>query len=59
MRHAEGKPSGLVRSPSPTPSNPCPGVGGWGAAPSARSTPTLWAYAQRNAHKDTPKKVKN
>ncbi|MDW8346609.1 MAG: hypothetical protein RML94_06640 [Bacteroidia bacterium] len=25
------------------------------AAPSARSTPTLWAYAQRNAHKDTPK----
>ncbi|MCS7076568.1 MAG: hypothetical protein NZ455_07665 [Bacteroidia bacterium] len=22
----------------------------------ARSTPTLWAYAQRNAHKDTPKK---
>ncbi|MCS7076532.1 MAG: hypothetical protein NZ455_07480 [Bacteroidia bacterium] len=31
------------------------GVGGWGAAPLARSTPTLWAYAQRNAHKDTPK----
>ncbi|MDW8346376.1 MAG: hypothetical protein RML94_05410 [Bacteroidia bacterium] len=30
---------------------------GWGAAPSARSTPTLWAYAQRNAHKDTPKKL--
>ncbi|MDW8348257.1 MAG: hypothetical protein RML94_14945 [Bacteroidia bacterium] len=25
----------------------------------ARSTPTLWAYAQRNAHKDTPKKEKN
>ncbi|MCS7076892.1 MAG: hypothetical protein NZ455_09300 [Bacteroidia bacterium] len=24
----------------------------------ARSTPTLWAYAQRNAHKDTPKKLK-
>ncbi|MCS7078198.1 MAG: hypothetical protein NZ455_15910 [Bacteroidia bacterium] len=24
-------------------------------APLARSTPTLWAYAQRNAHKDTPK----
>ncbi|MCS7075908.1 MAG: hypothetical protein NZ455_04340 [Bacteroidia bacterium] len=23
----------------------------------ARSTPTLWAYAQRNAHKDTPKKI--
>ncbi|MDW8347527.1 MAG: hypothetical protein RML94_11255 [Bacteroidia bacterium] len=23
----------------------------------ARSTPTLWAYAQRNAHKDTPKKL--
>ncbi|MCS7077039.1 MAG: hypothetical protein NZ455_10040 [Bacteroidia bacterium] len=55
MRHAEGKPLGLVRSPSPTllllPR-------GWGAAPLARSTPTLWAYAQRNAHKDTPKKLK-
>ncbi|MCS7075406.1 MAG: hypothetical protein NZ455_01790 [Bacteroidia bacterium] len=25
------------------------GVGGWGAAPLARSTPTLPAYAQRNA----------
>ncbi|MCS7075861.1 MAG: hypothetical protein NZ455_04095 [Bacteroidia bacterium] len=24
----------------------------------AHSTPTLWAYAQRNAHKDTPKKLK-
>ncbi|MDW8347091.1 MAG: hypothetical protein RML94_09065 [Bacteroidia bacterium] len=35
------------------------GVGGWGAAPLARSTPTLWAYAQRNAHKDTPKIVKS
>ncbi|MCS7075737.1 MAG: hypothetical protein NZ455_03465 [Bacteroidia bacterium] len=33
-------------------------MGGWGAAPLARSTPTLWAYAQRNAHKDTPKKIK-
>ncbi|MDW8345477.1 MAG: hypothetical protein RML94_00870 [Bacteroidia bacterium] len=32
-------------------------MGGWGAAPLARSTPTLWAYAQRNAHKDTPKKL--
>ncbi|MCS7075381.1 MAG: hypothetical protein NZ455_01665 [Bacteroidia bacterium] len=21
----------------------CPGVGGWGVAPLARSTPTLWA----------------
>ncbi|MCS7077287.1 MAG: hypothetical protein NZ455_11290 [Bacteroidia bacterium] len=41
MRHAEGKPSGLVRSPSPT-LLPLPmGVGGWGAAPLARSTPTL------------------
>ncbi|MDW8346467.1 MAG: hypothetical protein RML94_05870 [Bacteroidia bacterium] len=37
----------------------CLGVGGWGAAPLARSTPTLWAYAQRNAHKDTPKIPKN
>ncbi|MCS7075832.1 MAG: hypothetical protein NZ455_03945 [Bacteroidia bacterium] len=33
-------------------------MGGWGIAPLARSTPTLWAYAQRNAHKDTPKKSK-
>ncbi|MCS7076642.1 MAG: hypothetical protein NZ455_08035 [Bacteroidia bacterium] len=47
-----------VRSPRPR-SNPCPGGGG--VAPkrsAARSTPTLWAYAQRNAHKDTPKKIK-
>ncbi|MDW8346781.1 MAG: hypothetical protein RML94_07515 [Bacteroidia bacterium] len=34
------------------------GWAGGGAAPLARSTPTLWAYAQRNAHKDTPKKLK-
>ncbi|MCS7077683.1 MAG: hypothetical protein NZ455_13285 [Bacteroidia bacterium] len=52
MRHAKGvrqhgaKPS-LTLLPLPR---------GWGAAPLARSTPTLWAYAQRNAHKDTPKK---
>ncbi|MCS7077759.1 MAG: hypothetical protein NZ455_13705 [Bacteroidia bacterium] len=44
-----------VRSPSPTLSLL---PGGWGVAPLARSTPTLWAYAQRNAHKDTPKKSK-
>ncbi|MCS7076902.1 MAG: hypothetical protein NZ455_09350 [Bacteroidia bacterium] len=31
---------------------------GRGVVPLARSTPTLWAYAQRNAHKDTPKKIK-
>ncbi|MDW8345880.1 MAG: hypothetical protein RML94_02895 [Bacteroidia bacterium] len=31
-------------------------MGGWGVAPSARSTPTLLARAQRNASKDTPKK---
>ncbi|MCS7075353.1 MAG: hypothetical protein NZ455_01525 [Bacteroidia bacterium] len=41
MRHAEGKPSGLVRSPSPTRSLLPKGVGGWGVAPLARSTPTL------------------
>ncbi|MCS7077033.1 MAG: hypothetical protein NZ455_10010 [Bacteroidia bacterium] len=41
MRHAEGKPSGLVRSPSPTLSL-LPGCGR-GVAPSARSTPTLLA----------------
>ncbi|MCS7077552.1 MAG: hypothetical protein NZ455_12620 [Bacteroidia bacterium] len=52
MRRACGS---TVRSPSPT-FKPLPR--GWGAAPLARSTPTLWAYAQRNAHKDTPKKLK-
>ncbi|MCS7076560.1 MAG: hypothetical protein NZ455_07625 [Bacteroidia bacterium] len=44
-----------MRSPSPT---LLPLPRGWGAAPkrsAARSTPTLWAYAQRNAHKGTPK----
>ncbi|MCS7076708.1 MAG: hypothetical protein NZ455_08370 [Bacteroidia bacterium] len=40
MRHAKGKPSGLVRSPSPTLSLL---PRGWGAAPLARSTPTLLA----------------
>ncbi|MCS7077889.1 MAG: hypothetical protein NZ455_14355 [Bacteroidia bacterium] len=44
-------------APSPCSQTLAQGVGGWGAAPSARSTPTLWAYAQRNAHKDTPKKI--
>ncbi|MCS7077387.1 MAG: hypothetical protein NZ455_11795 [Bacteroidia bacterium] len=42
-----------VRSPSPTllllPR-------GWGAAPLARSTPTLPTRAQRDVGKDTPKK---
>ncbi|MCS7077422.1 MAG: hypothetical protein NZ455_11970 [Bacteroidia bacterium] len=53
MRRACGS---TVRSPSPT-LKPLPrGWAGGGAAPLARSTPTLWAYAQRNAHKDTPKK---
>ncbi|MDW8348080.1 MAG: hypothetical protein RML94_14050 [Bacteroidia bacterium] len=50
---------GLVLRPPHPPLTPYLGVGGWGAAPQrsvARSTPTLWAYAQRNAHKDTPKK---
>ncbi|MCS7076823.1 MAG: hypothetical protein NZ455_08950 [Bacteroidia bacterium] len=46
MRHAEGKPLGLVRSPSPM-LKPLPR--GWGVAPSARSTPT------RSAARDTPK----
>ncbi|MCS7075444.1 MAG: hypothetical protein NZ455_01985 [Bacteroidia bacterium] len=32
-----------VRSPSPTLCTLAQGVGGWGAAPLARSTPTLWA----------------
>ncbi|MCS7075239.1 MAG: hypothetical protein NZ455_00925 [Bacteroidia bacterium] len=32
------------------------GVGGWGAAPLARSTPTLPTRAQRDMGKDTPKK---
>ncbi|MCS7076145.1 MAG: hypothetical protein NZ455_05530 [Bacteroidia bacterium] len=30
------------------------GVGGWGAAPLARSTPTLHTRAQRNVGKGTP-----
>ncbi|MCS7076014.1 MAG: hypothetical protein NZ455_04870 [Bacteroidia bacterium] len=30
---------------------PCPGMGGWGVAPLARSTPT------RSAARDTPKKI--
>ncbi|MCS7077202.1 MAG: hypothetical protein NZ455_10860 [Bacteroidia bacterium] len=33
------------------------GVGGWGAAPLARSTPTLPTQAQRDVGKDTPKKT--
>ncbi|MDW8347263.1 MAG: hypothetical protein RML94_09925, partial [Bacteroidia bacterium] len=32
------------------------GVGVWGAAPLARSTPTLPTQAQRDVGKDTPKK---
>ncbi|MCS7077196.1 MAG: hypothetical protein NZ455_10830 [Bacteroidia bacterium] len=55
MRRACGS---TVRSPSHT-LTLAQGVGGWGAAPLARSTPTLWAYAQRNAHKDTPKNPHN
>ncbi|MCS7077934.1 MAG: hypothetical protein NZ455_14580 [Bacteroidia bacterium] len=51
MRHAEGKPSGLVRSPTPL-------LKGWGFAPLARSTPTLPTRAQQDVGKDTPKKVK-
>ncbi|MCS7078265.1 MAG: hypothetical protein NZ455_16250 [Bacteroidia bacterium] len=43
MRHAEGKPSGLVRSPSHTCSLLPMGWAGGGVAPLARSTPTLWA----------------
>ncbi|MCS7077628.1 MAG: hypothetical protein NZ455_13010 [Bacteroidia bacterium] len=45
MRHAEGKPSGLVRSPSPTLSLLHRGWAGGGVAPLARSTPTLWVRA--------------
>ncbi|MCS7076738.1 MAG: hypothetical protein NZ455_08520 [Bacteroidia bacterium] len=72
MRHAKGKPLGLVRSPRPR-FYPCPGGGappppffprrggggGGGVAPSARSTPTLPTRAQRAVGKDTPKKYKN
>ncbi|MDW8347431.1 MAG: hypothetical protein RML94_10770 [Bacteroidia bacterium] len=54
MRHAKGKPSGLVRSPLPT-FLPLPR--GWGVAPLARSTPTLWAYAQRMRPQGHAKKV--
>ncbi|MCS7078291.1 MAG: hypothetical protein NZ455_16380 [Bacteroidia bacterium] len=57
MRHAEG-----VRQHGAKPLahtfTPTQGVGGWGVAPSARSTPTLPTRAQRNVGKDTPKKIK-
>ncbi|MCS7075247.1 MAG: hypothetical protein NZ455_00980 [Bacteroidia bacterium] len=43
MRHAEGKPSGLVRSPLLMLQTLAQRVGEWGVAPLARSTPTLWA----------------
>ncbi|MCS7076526.1 MAG: hypothetical protein NZ455_07450 [Bacteroidia bacterium] len=56
MREACGG-RALARCEAPRPRfYSCPG-GGRGVAPLARSTPTLWAYAQRNAHKDTPKKI--
>ncbi|MCS7075974.1 MAG: hypothetical protein NZ455_04670 [Bacteroidia bacterium] len=59
MREAcGGRASARCEAPSPTLSLLPRGWAGGGAAPSARSTPTLWAYAQRNAHKDTPKKLK-
>ncbi|MCS7076944.1 MAG: hypothetical protein NZ455_09565 [Bacteroidia bacterium] len=52
MRHAEG-----VREHGAKPLAHTQTIAqGVGAAPLARSTPTLWAYAQRNAHKDTPRK---
>ncbi|MCS7075626.1 MAG: hypothetical protein NZ455_02895 [Bacteroidia bacterium] len=53
MRHAEGAsavqslPLMLLLLPR-----------GWGAAPLACSMPTLRVYAQRNARKDIPKKLK-
>ncbi|MDW8347087.1 MAG: hypothetical protein RML94_09045 [Bacteroidia bacterium] len=57
MRHAEG-----VRQHGAKPLKNsftlAQGVGGWGVAPSARSTPTLPTCAQRNVGKDTPKKLK-
>ncbi|MCS7077310.1 MAG: hypothetical protein NZ455_11405 [Bacteroidia bacterium] len=34
-------------------------MGGWGAAPLARSTPTLPTRAQQDVGKDTPKKIIN
>ncbi|MCS7075798.1 MAG: hypothetical protein NZ455_03775 [Bacteroidia bacterium] len=34
-------------------------MGGWGAAPLARSTPTLPTRAKRDVGKDTPKKYQN
>ncbi|MDW8345450.1 MAG: hypothetical protein RML94_00735 [Bacteroidia bacterium] len=44
-----------VRSPSHTLKLFNQGVGGWGAAPLARSTPTLPTRAQQDVGKDTPK----
>ncbi|MCS7077323.1 MAG: hypothetical protein NZ455_11470 [Bacteroidia bacterium] len=51
MRRACGS---TVRSPSPTLSLL---PRGWGAAPLARSTPTLPTRAQQAVGKDTPKKL--
>ncbi|MDW8346733.1 MAG: hypothetical protein RML94_07270 [Bacteroidia bacterium] len=58
MRHAEGVRQHGAK-PSPTLFTLAQGVGGWGAAPSARSTPTLPTRAQRDVGKDTPKKHLN
>ncbi|MDW8347957.1 MAG: hypothetical protein RML94_13430 [Bacteroidia bacterium] len=54
MRRACGS---TVRSPPLTSLTLAQGVGGWGAAPLARSTPTLPTRAQRNVGKDTPIKI--
>ncbi|MCS7078043.1 MAG: hypothetical protein NZ455_15130 [Bacteroidia bacterium] len=45
-------------APRPRPQPHNQGVGGWGVAPLARSTPTLPTRAQRAVGKDTPKNIK-
>ncbi|MCS7076314.1 MAG: hypothetical protein NZ455_06380 [Bacteroidia bacterium] len=58
MREAcGGRASARCEAPRPY-FHSCPwGWAGGGAAPSARSTPTLSTRAQRDVGKDTPKKI--
>ncbi|MDW8347298.1 MAG: hypothetical protein RML94_10100 [Bacteroidia bacterium] len=56
MRHAEGVHQHGAK-PLAHSFTLAQGVGGWGVAPLARSTPTLHTCAQRNVGKGTPKKI--
>ncbi|MCS7075193.1 MAG: hypothetical protein NZ455_00695 [Bacteroidia bacterium] len=58
MRHAEGKPSGLVRSPSPTLSLLPRGWAGGAQHRQPVARRPCGHERMRNAHKGTPKKLK-